>query len=250
MSNYKFQVIFPSEPHDSSLIVERFRHDAETMQSVGINVGTRPLEDATTLMYKGFIIKREEDYPNDGRFIHTYRENLLLTNMSEYYPYIADLSIETFFVDELEERVAVLIKAKGWDKAFIKKDSKALEHVDEGKSVWPNTSFEEMNNLYKEFNTEGKYAIRKYIDPKIIEQEQRYWVFNGNIYHRTNEIPDVVKAAAKRLDKLGSRYYTIDATPDFIVEVNPGESSDRHAVNSAELFASWIKKEFVDINAS
>ena len=54
----------------------------------------------------------------------------------------------------------------------------------------------------------------------------------------------MVIEAAKRLDKLGSKYYTIDATPEFVVEVNPGESSDRHAVNSAELFASWIKKEF------
>ena len=59
-------------------------------------------------------------------------------------------------------------------------------------------------------------------------------------------MPNVVKEAAKRLNKLGSKYYTIDATPEFIVEVNPGESSDRHAVNSAELFANWIKKEFVD----
>ena len=58
-------------------------------------------------------------------------------------------------------------------------------------------------------------------------------------------MPEVVKEAAKRLDIMGSKYYTIDATPEFVVEVNPGESSDRHAVNSAELFASWIKKEFV-----
>lgn len=80
---------------------------------------------------------------------------------------------------------------------------------------------------------------------KIIQEEERYWVLNGNIYHRHNNIPDVVKEAAKRLNTMGSKYYTIDATPDFVVEVNPGESSDRHAVNSAELFASWIKKEFV-----
>jgi Uma2 family endonuclease len=63
-------------------------------------------------------------------------------------------------------------------------------------------------------------------------------------YHRDNFIPDIVKESAKRLNKIGSKYYTIDATPNFVVEVNPGESSDRHAVNSAELFASWIKKEF------
>jgi hypothetical protein len=101
-----------------------------------------------------------------------------------------------------------------------------------------------MTRLYEEMKTEGKYAIRKFIEKDIIDQEERYWVLNGNVYHRSNQIPEVVKKAAERLNKLGSRYYTIDATPEFVVEVNPGESSDRHAVNSPELFASWIKKEF------
>ena len=101
-----------------------------------------------------------------------------------------------------------------------------------------------MKKLYDKKPFEGKFAIRKFIEQEIIEKEERYWVFNGNIYHRHNVIPNVVIEAAKRLDKLGSKYYTIDATPEFVVEVNPGESSDRHAVNSAELFASWIKKEF------
>lgn len=240
----KFQVIFPCSEDDRAAIHSRFQSDAEVMSKMGICVGTIPTNDTTALMYKGFILYGEENYPKDARYINTYREYAACQYLSQYYPYIADLSIETFFVDDLDDSVASLINAKGWDKAFIKKDSKALEHVDEGKSVWPNTSFDEMKTLYEEFKTEGKYAIRKYIDPEILEQEQRYWVFNGNVYHRTNEIPEVVKEAAKKLNKLGSKYYTIDATPEFIVEVNPGESSDRHAVNSAELFASWIKQEF------
>lgn len=64
----------------------------------------------------------------------------------------------------------------------------------EGKSIWPQTSFEEMLKLYNQFSFEGKFAIRKYFDSqKIIKEEERYWVFNGNIYHRDNKIPKVVK---------------------------------------------------------
>jgi hypothetical protein len=144
----------------------------------------------------------------------------------------------------LDESLEIELEKRCWSKAFIKKDTKALEHVEEGKSIWPATSLEEMTRLYEEMKTEGKYAIRKFIEKDIIDQEERYWVLNGNVYHRSNQIPEVVKKAAERLNKLGSRYYTIDATPEFVVEVNPGESSDRHAVNSPELFASWIKKEF------
>jgi len=240
-----FQVIYPSEENNKDEIIARFQGDAQAMKDIGLLVGTKALESATSLMYKGFCIYKKEDYPKDCRFLNSYQEYANYAPLSIYYPHIAELSIETFFVDELNDDVLKLIQDKGWSKVFIKKDSKALEHIDEGKSLWPQTSFAEMLQLYDENPFDGKFAIRKFIEPEIIEKEERYWVLNGNVYHRLNQIPEVVKEAAKRLNKLGSKYYTIDATPEFIVEVNPGESSDRHAVNSAELFASWIKKEFV-----
>lgn len=244
--NKQFQIVFPCSETDVNEIHQRFQSDAKVMSDMGIKVGTIPLVESTELMFKGFTVNDKDKFPKDSRYLNTYDVYTRYQNLSDYYLCISDLSIETYFVDDLDESVYKLIEEKGWDKVFIKRDSKSLEHFDEGKSVWPTTSFEEMKKLYAEFLFEGKYAIRKFIEPEIIEKEERYWVFNGNVYHRHNIIPDVVKEAAKRLDTLGSKYYTIDATPEFIVEVNPGESSDRHAVNSAELFASWIKKEFVD----
>lgn len=241
-----FQVIYPASVSNDNEIHEFFKPDSDALRAIGITVGTKPSDIATSLMYRGFTIFSKEKYPSDKRFINTYNECKNYMDLSKYYEHIADLSIETFFVDDLDDNLIFLLKEKEWSKCFIKKDFKALEYIgDGGKSIWPNTSFEEMLKLYDENPYEGKFAIRKFIEPEIIEKEDRYWVFNGNIYHRHNKIPAVVIEAAKRLNKLGSKYYTIDATPDFVVEVNPGESSDRHAVNSAELFASWIKKEFV-----
>ncbi|WP_366186481.1 hypothetical protein [Flavobacterium ovatum] len=240
----KFQIIYPSSEVNTQEIHWLWKEEAEAMQKAGITVGLDPDSNSENLMHRGFCIYQEEKYPQDKRFINKFQNLIDYTRLSTYYPHIADLSIETFFVDELNQEVPKLIYDKGWDKAFIKKDAKALEHVEEGKSVYPTTSLEEMKKLYDEFIFDGKYAIRKFIEPEKIQQEERYWVLNGNIYHRYNIIPEVVIEATKRLNKLGSRYYTIDATPEFVVEVNPGESSDRHAVNSAELFASWIKKEF------
>jgi hypothetical protein len=241
----KFQVIFQSDEKKSDLIHEFYRSDAEVMEKLGISIGTVPSNDATSLMYRGFTIYKKENYPKDSRFINSFEHCINYLNISYYYKFISDLTIETFFSDKLDKETIDQINARGWEKAFIKKESIALEHIGDSKSIWPNTSFEEMTKLYDEMQIEGKHAIRKYIEKDIIDQEERYWVFNGNIYCRHNNIRDVVKEAAKRLNTMGSKYYTIDATPDFVVEVNPGESSDRHAVNSAELFASWIKKEFV-----
>lgn len=246
MLNKTFQVVYQPEPNDLNRIHWLWLEEAKALEQVGITVSTLPKVSAKKLMYRGSFDLIKKIYKKDHRYINNYNHFELYSRMSNYYPYISDLSIETFFVDALNTTTETLIRAKGWDKAFIKKDVKALEHIGEGKSIWPQTSFEEMLALYNEYPFEGKFCIRKYVDSaQLIKEEERYWVLNGNLYHRHNTIPPVVQEAAKRLNKLGSKYYTIDATPDFVVEVNPGESSDRHAVNSAALFASWIKKEFV-----
>lgn len=239
------QIVYVHEEGKEDEILELYQKEALSFQKTGFLIGTKPLKHASILIYRGSIITEEKKYPSDPRYINSFHNNIDYSFLSRYYPVIADLTIETFFVNQLDESVTEALQKKKWKKAFIKRDRKALEHVEEGKSVWPKTTFEEMNLLYNKFEIPGKFCIRKYIDPNIIEKEERYWVLNGNIYHRHNKIPDVVREAAKRLNKLGSSYYTIDATPDFVVEVNPGESSDRHAVNSAELFASWFKKEFL-----
>jgi hypothetical protein len=242
-----FQIVYAVDRENPDEIHSYFREEAKAMQDADVLVGIKPMAKATKLMYRGTTISLNSNYPNDKRFINTPNQCTDYLYLSKYYPYIEKLTIETFFSDSLDESVLVEINRRGWKNCFIKKDITALEHIEEGKSVWPQTSFEEMLNLYNEFPFEGKFCLRKYMDSqKIIREEERYWVLNGNIYHRNNTIPDVVKEATKRLNKLGSKYYTIDATPEFVVEVNPGESSDRHAVNSSELFASWIKKEFVD----
>jgi hypothetical protein len=145
------------------------------MLAMGVNVSTRPDEDTSHLMYKGYSIIDPENYPSDPRFLNSFEHNINYLLMSVYYPLIADLSIETFFVDDLNESVIAEIKNKGWDKAFIKRERRALEHIEEGKSIWPNTSFEEMKALYDEMQIEGKFAIRKFIEKDILtETKQDY----------------------------------------------------------------------------
>jgi hypothetical protein len=238
-------MIYSPSEQDPTDFYWLWKEEALIMRSVGIPVETSPLRESRHLMFRGGNNLVKAAYEQDDRYINVYSQMVQYLRMSSYLPHILDLSIPTFFADELNDEVISEISERGWEKAFIKKDVKALEHVEEGKSIWPNTGFEEMMQLYEPMQIEGRFCIRKFVEKDVIEQEERYWVLNGNIYHRHNKIPDVVKEAARRLNKLGSRYYTIDATPEFVVEVNPGESSDRHAVNSAELFASWIKKEFM-----
>ena len=242
----KFQIVYGVSDDEPNEVHWLWKEESEAMKELGVLIGIKPLSDATHLMYRGPIISTFEKYPIDNRFIHNYQVNANYLFMSKYHSIISDLSIETYFFDDLNNEVNLKMKELGWDKTFIKKDIMALEHFDENKSVYPITTLEEMKTLYEQSETVGKYAIRKYIEKERLDNELRYWVLNGKIYRRDNIIPEIVKEAATRLNKLGGLYYTIDATPEFIVEVNNGESSDRHAENSAKLFASWIKKEFND----
>jgi hypothetical protein len=241
----KLQVVYYSDENNENMIHEYFKEEAEAKSKIGIMVGTKPNPEADVLLYRGYVMYDKAKYPKDNRFIQGYNEYVNYLYLSHYYPCIADITIETFFVDELNNDLPSIVKKRGWNKVFVKKESSALEHYGKFKSVWPDTSFEEMNNLFSDYNFSGKFGIRKYIKPELLENELRYWVLNGKIYRRDNIIPDIVYEAAARLNKMGSKYYTIDATPDIIIEVNPGESSDRHGENSPELFASWFKKEFM-----
>ena len=64
----------------------------------------------------------------------------------------------------------------------------------------------------------------------------------ANIHHSCGKIPEVVREAASRLSVLKGVFYTIDATPELIIEVGPGESCDRKTDNKAKDFALWIQK--------
>ena len=235
------EIIYVKDRNNPSQVPEYFQSEVEEMRKLGIRVGTTPSSDSEQLFYRGFIMHSEEQYPTDKRFIQGWKEYDATLRMSKNYDLIKDISIPTFFVDELEESVEEKIKAIGWDKAFIKNEKKSLWDEGELASVWPIHSIDELRYKYESLPYKGVYAVRKFINPEIFYEEERYWVIMNKIYHRSGVIPDIVSEAVKRLSVLGSNYYTIDAIPEMIVEINPGESSDRLGVNSASLFAMWWK---------
>lgn len=242
--NKKIQLVYARDPENPNRIHHSWRDEAKAMANIGFVVDKEPLPNSEALLYRGNTMPESIDYPKDKRYLHNFNINSNHLYMSQYYPIISDLSIETYIFEDLGEGVEKKIAELGWKKAFIKKDTKALEYIGDEKCFYPKMSLETIKTYYEKNGVIGKYCVRKFIEPERLEADRRYWVLNGNIYVHDNIVPDVVREAVKRLDKFGGKYYTIDATPEFVIEVNPGESSDRHAVNSAELFASWFWKEF------
>ena len=221
-----------------------FRLEIDALRSCGFIVDSSLSKEAQLILYRGCMLWTENDYPIDRRMWQGWKEYKATSLLSIYYPLIADICIPTFFSSDIDE---TLIRAemdkRNWNSVFIKNDVKSLFGIDETASAYPLHPLSEIKENLAQFPPfEGaKYAIRKYIDTDWT-QEERYFVINDLIFHRTGIIPPIVEEAAKRLKPIGSHYYVIDAMPDFIVEVNPGESSDRYGDNPPELFASWFKQ--------
>ena len=238
------EIIFQRDEDNPEFAVPGFHPEMEAMKAIGIPVGFEPSDNAEQLFLRHCIIWNQDEFPEDDRFQNNWRIYQNTSRMSIFLPLIEDLSIPSVIVDRLDNNVIETIQRMGWEKAFIKNEVKSLWNMGEMASVWPDTPLEQMIKEYEKRRYNGKYVIRQFIDPKIFYNEERYWVLNGRIFHRSGIIPPEVQEAAKRLEVLGSLYYTIDAVDGMIVEINPGVSSDRHGDNSSELFASWWKAAF------
>ena len=220
-----------------------FRNEANIMRAAGLSVRTRPSLGAARLLRRGCIVD-EENFPSDPRYLQdaaTYGNYLYI---ARWYPVIKDLTIPTIFCGNLGHEAATAIKANGWSRAFVKNSVKSLVEENPLESVWPNVSFEELHSAFSRNPRKGSYALRQYLPPETFEDERRYWVIGNKIHHSSGKIPAIVEEATTLLSSLGGIFYTIDATPALVVEVNAGESSDRKTDNLAEDFARWTREAF------
>lgn len=235
--------VYQSDPEDKGRVHPGLEPEYRALQALGASVGLSAIPEAERLVLRASVGYCQRHYPEDKRYLHNLNTYRHYAYLSHYYPVIEDLTIETFFVDALGEAVDEGMRARGWDRAFIKNDMFALSHLAPSLSIYPDTSFEEMMSYFREeacFAAEGRYAIRRLLNPEALVGDERYFVFGDSIYHQSGNIPDIVREGAERLRGLGGKYFIIDATPELIIEVNPGESSDRHAVNPPEVFARWL----------
>lgn len=239
----KVQMLYYSD-NCSQFIAKELQEEALAMEMAGFMVGPSPIDNADQILYRGPTMWTEESYPKVPNLIQGWKEYRNALFMSQYYPYIQELSIPTFFCTDLNYSTECEIINRDWEGAFVKNDVSAIIERGRIRTIWPETPFAEMKKLFSQLPYTGLFSVRKQIKLKLYEEE-RYWILNNHPYHHTGYIPDIVYEAINRLKPINNRYYVIDATPQVIVEVNPGESSDRYIENEPNLFAGWFKKEFL-----
>lgn len=222
-----------------------YRNEAESMRAAGLRVRLKPSRSATRLLHRGPLVD-EEDFSQDARYVQNGRTYANHCRIDRWYPLIESLTIPTVFCEQLGDAALEKIRARGWSRCFIKNAVKSLVEEDPLESVWPDVSFETMVEKFSQNPRKGPYALREYYPPDRFQEEKRYWVMGNRIHHSSGQIPRIVLEAKERLAELGGVFYTIDATPELIVEINSGESADRKTDNTAEDFAAWIRAAFGD----
>lgn len=246
MKTNDLQIIYPASNANQDLFHDFFLPEINALKAAGFNVATRPSCEAKRLILRSFIINKETDFPKDKRYLQSWKQYISTSDMSRYLPLIDDISIPSFLVESLDETVVDEINQRGWNRAFIRTGMKSLWHNNKKFTIWPDSSIEEIKHRYQaQKSLSPPYVVRKFIEGHVMLAEERYWILNHHAYHRSGIIPDIVNEAIDRMRQVGSTYYVIDATPDFVVEINPGISSDRYGDNPPELFAKWFAEEFL-----
>lgn len=250
----KLQIIYQTACFEPSTpdFYNGWLDEMDAMRQVGLSVSDVPSPNAEKLLYRSYIINKKEDFPNDQRYISRWEDYCSASDMSVYLPLIKDLTIPSFITQELNASTVETINNLGWKRAFVRSCLKSLKYMfpesntEEELPIWPEVSMERLAEAYNEYRESMKppYIIRQMLPESMIHQEERYWIINNHAYHRSGNIPKVVLKAADRLKVLNAPYYVIDATPEYVVEVNPGVSSDPYPENIPLFFPKWIKKEF------
>lgn len=241
------QIIYPKATN-SAAIHKSFIMEAKCMASKGFYVGSKAAPGMTHYLYRGFTKDISDVYQNPLAWINNFQDFSKTLNMTEFLDIIAPWSFKSKVIPCLnEQNLKEVLTELNCDRLFIKNNTDSLYSIREGASVYPTTSAEILCKEFNQYNLPGPFIAREYIDDKeIFFNEQRIWVLNGHVYSIMDMLPDFVKEAAKvAFEFTGSNYFTLDVAGNYIVEINPGESSDRGGDNPLEWFCDIFANEFL-----
>ncbi len=243
------RIIYPLNPLNPKEADEPYQEEFSIMKSQGISCSLfdldaldfdefRPkprIEDGETVLYRGWMLSPEK-YQKLVGHIERYNSQPL-TDFNAYikshhivgwYDLCREFTPESRFYPndaELKNKVDSL----GWGAYFVK-DYVKSNSTERGSIADSTDAVVEIVGLIQQYrgDIEGGIALRR-VEDFNIETESRYFVFNGEAYSPTSEIPDIVSAIAQRID---APFYSVDIIQRTdgeyrLVEIGDGQVSDK-----------------------
>lgn len=156
--------------------------------------------------------------------------------LPRWYPLLSDFTPATYFYSESDD-VASALCILGWTGCFLKDYVKSLS-TDGGSLVTDLNEIPAVVAKLKKYRgqIEGGLCARQ-IEDFIPDSEMRHFIFRGTIYSLRDDVPEVVRTAAQ---KVNSPFFCVDTICRSdgqvrIVELGDGQVSDRKLWPAAQL---------------
>lgn len=257
----ELQLLYPSSPFDKKRPDTIFAEEYDVAQSMGYVCSLYSAENLEygqfrprpmmfipniPLIYRGWMMTLKV-YQTLYDAVETAGTHLLTSptqyhlchHLPEWYESCREFTPKTKFYPEGSDFYTI-IDQLGWSQYFVKDYVKSL--TTERGSVA--NSADEINEIIiaiKQYrgNIEGGVCLRQF-EALQADSEERYFVFNGKAYGRTNTIPDIVHAI---IPKINSPFYSVDIVLNTdgvfrLIELGDGQVSNRKA---------WTAEQFMRI---
>lgn len=233
--------LMPSDYFNSQKIDENFEYEARILKEAKFEVYPFSIDKQKKLdfngqkvIYRGWMLN-EEEYSvlelfvkdNNGELLTSKHNYFKAHYLPNWYEDLKDLTPETVFVPNTKISSLInLAKETGWDKFFVKDFVKSLT-TKEGSICDLNEIEDIVSKIDFYRGVEGGICLRK-VENFDSESEIRYFVFLGRIYSPTQNIPEIVKTVADRIDL---PFYSVDIIKEketgkeWVVEIGDGQVS-------------------------
>ena len=261
MANHsEFRLLYPASPLRFSLPDETYAEECTAAIDAGFTVFLSSYEDllagnfrsrpqlstGAPILYRGWMLTPDKYHELQASIVRCGAE--MLTSPTQYerchhlpkwYPLLRDFTPETRFFQESDDLISEL-RALSWTGCFLKDHVKSLA-LEGGSLV---TDLEQIPGVIAKMKAyrsgiEGGLCARR-LESFVPDSEERFFVFRGRAFGRQDFVPEIVAAAARRID---SPFFSVDTILRSdgitrIVEIGDGQVSDRK---------QWTVGQFLNI---
>jgi len=254
------QLLYPCNPFDKNLPDEVYEEEFNAARAAGLSCFLFSAEDfesgefkprpasqfAGQILYRGWMLTPEryalleqEVAAKSASLLTSAQRYRYCHYLPEWYEACRDVTPETIFLSRDDDFDAALAKT-GWQAYFVKDYVKSLT-TNRGSIAKNADEVCDIVGLIERYRgqIEGGICVREF-EQLLPETEERYFVYQGQVYARDDVVPDIVIDIASRID---SPFFSIDIVLNKqgvtrLMELGDGQVSDRK---------KWDADKFVGI---
>jgi hypothetical protein len=241
------RILYPLNPLNEREADEPYQDEFLKMKELGIECSlfdfdslsfefypSPRIESGEVVLYRGWMLdkekykKLEQEVSQKGASMLTSSKDYMNAHhMINWYDILSDLTPMTVFSERAE--VEEVLKDNTWGKYFVKDQVKSNSN-EKGSIANSKEEISEILDLIEMYrgSIEGQVSLRM-VEDFVEESEERYFIFNKEVYSNSEEYPEILNEINKRI---GLPFYSVDLIKNTsgevrLVEIGDGQVSDK-----------------------